>query len=565
VNYLFKDNDSINIEIVDIRTIFKTMRKRMWVVISGVLGMIIIASVLSFFILEPVYEARVLLRVTHPVQLINSQNIEAQGLEGTVNSLSNLPKMTMQTHVSQIQSEAMMDRVAKKLNLREESFQGRPLSHRFGASVIKDTNLVLLTARHNNPALTRDLVNTLSQEYIQFISEMNQEQMEQTIMFLEQQYQQIENKLNEVIEKWNAFQTRDESNLTFQEQAEKIHREMQITHLRQTMELLAEGTAETRIKGGIDFGQASILIVSAAGTPVKPVKPDKILNIAIAFILGLIIFIPLAFILEHLDYKIKTPDDVEKYLKLPVLGLIPNFDSKLQKNCLSKQPVDTKINKRILTTFSPKSLPAEAYRLLQTNLSFSALRGSCRSILFTSAVQSVGKSTIVSNLAVVLAQAGHRVLVVDCDLRKPSQHHIFGLDNSRGLLNVLFKQVGISECIYQTREGPWVLPSGPIPPNPLEVISSKQLRNFWIEQIKVYDFVLVDAPPVLPVADTVILATQLDGVILVFDAAATPVDIALEVKTRLEKVNARIIGAVLNRVKVKKTEYYYYYQGIEGG
>jgi capsular exopolysaccharide synthesis family protein len=488
-----------------------------------------------------------------------------QGLEGTVNSLSSLPKMTMQTHVSQIQSEAMMDRVANKLDFHEMGLHGKPLSQLYGVAVIKDTNLLLLTARHNNPGLARDLVNTLGQEYIQFISEMSQEQMEQTILFLEQQYKQIENKLNEAIEKWNAFQNMDESYLTFQEQGEKLHWETQISHLRQTMELLAEGTAETRIKGGIDFGQASILIVSAAVTPVKPAKPNKMLNIAVAFTLGLIIFIPLAFILELLDYKIKSPEDVEKYLNLPVLGVIPYFDNKLLNNSPRNRTGEKEINKHILTSSNPKSLTAEAYRMLQANLNFSILGGSCRSILVTSAVQGVGKSTIVSNLAVVLAQAGYRVLVVDCDLRKPSQHNIFGLENSRGLLNVLLRKVGMPECLHQTREGPWVLPSGPVPPNPLEIISSKQLQNFWSEQLKVYDYVLVDAPPILPVADTVVLATQLDGIILVLDAMATPVDVALEAKTRLARVNAKVIGTVLNRVRIKNREYYYDYPGIEKG
>lgn len=542
MNFLSRVSDSSNIEIVDLRELCKIIGKRKGLIISGIVGIILLAAVISYYVLKPEYEAQVLIRVANPSPLVNTQNAEVEGLQSTVNILSTLPKMTMQTHVSQLQSDALVKRVGSKLNLQEADQQGKLLSQLFDISIVKDTNLIRVKVRHNDPILARDLANTLSQEYIQFISEMSQEQMEQTITFLEKQYALIEIKLNEVLSKWNMLQNRRVT-ATPAEQAQNAYLETELAHLRKTLDLLAEETATTRIKGGIDFGQASILVVSAADTPQVPVRPNKALNMAIALLLGIIIFIPLAFLLERLDFRIKSSEDVEKYLDLPVLGLIPLFNSELLN----------------ITYHQPKTLAAESYRTLQTNLSYSVLGRPGRAILFTSPDQNVGKSTIISNLAVVLTQAGHRVLVVDCDLRKPCQHKIFGLGNSQGLLNVLLQDRGVAECVYKTKEGPEVLTCGPVPPNPLELISLKRTKDFWQEQLQFYEYVLVDAPPVLPVADAVVLSTQLDGVILVLDSNKTQVDTALEVKDRITRVNGKIIGVVLNRVKIKNKEYSYYY------
>jgi capsular exopolysaccharide synthesis family protein len=550
---LSKDTNSMMINTVDIRAIIKIMKKRKYLIISGIFGSTLLTAVLSFFILKPVFEAQVLMRVAHPVQLTNTQNPDIQGLESTVSSLASLPKMTMQTHVSQLKSEAMAQRVSIKLNLQEADLNGKLFSDLYEVNVIKDTNLILLKAKHHNPALVRDMVNTLSREYIQFISEMSQEQMEQTIIFLEKQYTLFDNKLEEAISKWNVFKMRNEAGLSLAEQTQKAKLETEIVNLRKTMGLMADKTAETRIKGGIDFGQTNILVVSPADMPVRPVEPKKLLNITIAFLLGIFLFTPLAFLLEYLDYRIKTPDDVEEYLNLPVLGVIPHINSKTTGGFIK-----TKEQSQLVTCCHSKSMAVETYRTLQMNLSFCNLDSTGRLILVTSAVQNAGKSTVVSNLAVVLSQAGNKVLVVDYDLRKPSLHNIFGLDNSLGLLNILVQKKQVQECLQKTEAGPWVLTSGPIPPNPLEIISAKQTKEFLSDQNKAFDYVLVDTPPVLPVADAVVLSAQVDGVLLVLDSNTTPVDLAVEVKTRLTRVNAKILGVVLNRIKIKNKAYFYY-------
>lgn len=541
---MLQDNNSNGIKSVEFRAILQIIIKRKTMIISGLLAIVVFAAVVSFFILSPEYEAQVMLRVSHPFQLSENQKLDVQGLEGTVGILSSLPVMTMQTHVSQLQSEALAKRVVEKLQLSQTDLKGKNLFEFYTVEIIKDSNLIKLKTRHNNPNLARDIANTVSLEYIKLISEMSQVQMEESLVFLENQYALMQEKLAEAVIKWNFLQSRRVETLTSEERSAKTRLETEIDHLKRAMSILAEQTAETRIKGGIDFGQASILVVSAAETPVKPVKPNKLLNMVIAMLLGLVIFIPLAFIMELLDYRIKIPEDVERYLGLPVLGIIP--DGK-------RNDSNDMINFDAMTV--------EAYRVAQANLCFSNVSGACKLILFTSAFEKAGKSTIVSNLAMALVQVGRKVLVVDCDLRKPAQHKMFGLDNSLGLTNYLVQNASLSECLQKKSESLQVVTSGPIPPNPMEMISCPQMKKFWTEQLQKYDYILVDAPPVLPVADALALVKQLDGAILVFDSNSTSVDAAKEAKTRLENVNGKIIGVFLNRVKIKKNEFTYgYYQ-----
>lgn len=207
----------------------------------------------------------------------------------------------------------------------------------------------------------------------------------------------------------------------------------------------------------------------------------------------------------------------------------------------------------------PRSAVAEAYRTLRTNLGFASLDRPCRSILVTSAGPGDGKSTTAANLAVVLAQAGNRVMLVDCDLRKPAQHRIFEVENQRGLTNCLLQNLDPEEVSHRgLAENLALLTSGPIPPNPAELVGSERVRALWPSLLGRYDYVIVDSPPVLAVTDASLLAAQLEGVLLVV-RAHTRVEVVREAKEQLEKASARIIGVVLNQVKMPSRDYHYYY------
>jgi len=220
---------------------------------------------------------------------------------------------------------------------------------------------------------------------------------------------------------------------------------------------------------------------------------------------------------------------------------------------------------KLITLEQPKSPIAEAYRTLRTNVQFTAVDGETKTILVTSAGPNEGKSATTANLAVSLAQAGKSVLIVDADLRNPTQHRLFGLSNSQGLSTALaldrpladLWQEVISEGVLL--EGLKVLTAGPIPPNPAELLGSKRMRRFLADLRTGFDTVLIDSPPAVAVADASILAQAVDGVILVLASGEVSRDFASRAKEQLDKVNAKILGTVLNKVDVKTKDYYYYY------
>lgn len=209
---------------------------------------------------------------------------------------------------------------------------------------------------------------------------------------------------------------------------------------------------------------------------------------------------------------------------------------------------------------NPKSPIAEAFRTLRTNISFSFLDRPFKIIMTTSAGPEDGKSTVTANMGVVLAQAGSRVLIVDCDLRKPTMHKLFETDNHRGLTNLLAQDLEITDAAKPTRaEGLSLLTSGPIPPNPSELLGSQKMKSFLQKAAGMYDVVLVDSPPVVAVTDASVLAPLVDGVMLVVKSGVTKIDMLKDARAQLEKASAKIIGVVLNGVKMQGEDYRYYY------
>lgn len=221
-------------------------------------------------------------------------------------------------------------------------------------------------------------------------------------------------------------------------------------------------------------------------------------------------------------------------------------------------------NKRpIITHQNPKSPISEAYRALRTNIQFSSIDEELKVIMVTSAGPGEGKSTTLINLAVAYAQSDKNVLVIDADLRKPTMHHTLQVSNRWGLTNLLTNQLTIREVLQDTSiPNLSIISSGPIPPNPSEILASKKMVSILDELKQQYDIILIDAPPAIAVTDSQIIATRSDGVILVVDSDKVKRDAALKAKQNLENVRARILGVVLNNVDRKnKDAYYYYYYG----
>ncbi|NLL87967.1 MAG: CpsD/CapB family tyrosine-protein kinase [Firmicutes bacterium] len=216
---------------------------------------------------------------------------------------------------------------------------------------------------------------------------------------------------------------------------------------------------------------------------------------------------------------------------------------------------------RLIVLDDPKAVGSEAFRTLRTNLQFASLNEELVTISFTSTGPNEGKSVISSNLAVSIAQTGTKVILMDCDLRKPAVHRIFGLRNTVGLTTVLTGEASLESALQDTRcKNLQVLTAGPIPPNPAELLQSKAMEKTISEIRHFADKVLIDAPPVLPVADAMILASYVDGIVFVVGAQLAPKDMARRAKEQLESTNTRILGVVLNKVKYDRgSEHYYYY------
>jgi polysaccharide biosynthesis transport protein len=275
----------------------------------------------------------------------------------------------------------------------------------------------------------------------------------------------------------------------------------------------------------------------------KPVKPNKTLNITLGVVIGLIVGIGLAFFIEYLDTSVKTIDDVERTLQAPVLGVIPQ-------------------NVGFLLDEGAESPHAEAYRVLRTNLLFSRKEDKLNTIAVVSAGAGEGKSTTVFNLAAVFAQNGSRVVIVDSDLRRPTLHKMLGITNSLGLTNYLLKQNSLEEVI-QTTSLPTLdfMASGKLPSSSLGILSSAQMKELITELKRRYDFVFFDSPPIMGVSDASILASEVDMTLQVIQYRRYPQPMNIRAKQMIEKVGGNLVGIVLNNINVSQDENYYYYSG----
>jgi capsular exopolysaccharide synthesis family protein len=287
--------------------------------------------------------------------------------------------------------------------------------------------------------------------------------------------------------------------------------------------------------------------VDQAELPARPISPRRGLNLLLALFGGTLIGCCLAFFLEYLDNRIKSPDEVKQHLGLPALGLIPGIPAKVLQ--ATGSPL---MNRGVPPNF------AEAMRTLRTNVLFSSAVDGGKSLVVTSTGPGEGKTLVASNIAIAFAQAGQRVLIIDADMRRPRIHDVLTVPQEPGLSNLLVSSGKASEVIKASSVPRlWVLPSGRTPPNPPELLGSQRFRDLIDSLRDHFDWVIVDTPPVMAVSDAALIAHFTTGVVYVVGAEMTSRYAAQAGLEQLESARAHVIGAVLNRVDLDRHAYYY--------
>ncbi|MHB8878786.1 MAG: polysaccharide biosynthesis tyrosine autokinase, partial [Myxococcaceae bacterium] len=298
---------------------------------------------------------------------------------------------------------------------------------------------------------------------------------------------------------------------------------------------------------------SNVRVLDAARPSLLPVRPKVPMALGLALVLGLLGGLGLALLLELLDNSITGQADIEERLGVPFLGFVPTIPD-------DKLPALGKRDLHIHT--HPKSSVAECCRAIRTNLLFMTPDKPFKTLVVTSAGPQEGKSSSVINLGIAMAQSGNRVLLLDTDMRRPRLHKAFGVPNDFGISSLILNQGSLDTAVKSTEvPGLFVLPCGPIPPNPAELLHTQVFAELLEKLTQKFDRVILDSPPIGAVADAVVLGTQADGVLLVVKAGHTSRDMAKRAVRSIQDVNAKLLGAILNNINLDDPKYgdYYYY------
>ena len=313
---------------------------------------------------------------------------------------------------------------------------------------------------------------------------------------------------------------------------------------RQIYENLLQRSKEAGISG--ERRTTNVRVIDQAEVPGGAFHPNVRSDMTFAFMAGLVFAFALAFGFEYLDNRIKTPQELKANINVPFLGMVPTLGAE------KDAPANPLLNNGVPQNF------AEAFKSIRTNVLFSTAEEGMRTLVVTSAGPGEGKSLVASNLAMALAQAGQRVLLVDCDMRRPRVHEIFEGPQEPGLSNVLSGNAKTSEAIRKASlPGLWLMPAGHIPPNPAELLAARRFNDLMTSLDTHFDWVVLDTPPVMVVADSSIVANQASGVVFVVRADKTTKQAVRAAAEQLDAANAHLIGSVLNGADVLRNPYYY--------
>jgi len=488
----------------DLTEYIAVLRRRKWSIL-GITGLLFLSAMFFSFRQTPVYESEARVRVT-PVT--------------TVTQFTQAPQtqVDLETERQIVLGDEVAERAAEIIRPPETPGD---LLERVEVTIVTNSQVLAITFSDLEPSSAQAGADAFAKSYLQF-------------------------KRDE------ARQVLDELKAPIQKRIDELTRQLRETSDPATrLEIASDRTSWRNQLTPLD---ATIInpgsVIKSADFPSQPASPNHILNAGLGLFVGLALGVGLAFLRERLDDRLRGREDLEMRIGAPVLGVIPRVPGWKRRD-----------RPRLVAVEEPKSSVSEAYRTLRTSILFAASRGEMKTILVVSAHTGEGKTTTVANLGVVLAQAGKRVIVVSADIRKPRLHHFFGLENDKGLVNILIGDAVAAEALSKTTDPNLILmPSGPVPSLPAELLGSEAMGELIERLGQTADFILIDTPALLAVSDALSLAPLADGVIFVADAESTTRASVAHARSQLEQMGANIFAAVINDYDPARARPYPYYR-----
>jgi capsular exopolysaccharide synthesis family protein len=499
---------------MDIRNYLETLGQRKWL-IAVTLAVTVVVAVAGTLWMTPTYQASATLRV----------GVAAAGSASTADYM--YADRLINTYAKIAASGPVLEELGKRLGQAEPP--------RISVAVVPSTELFKVTVEESNPILARDAANALADILVAQSKQLYTGGAKSGSEILGEQLTQLQQELDQAQANYETLVAQASAD------PEKVQALRSSIELKQGVYgTLLQQYEKAQITEAL---QASALtIIEPASIPQAPSKPNKVRNIAVGIVLGLMGGLSLAFLFEHLDTTLRGVQRIEEVTSLPALGSIPS---------------DKGLSRRIsVTVHSPQR---EAFRRLRTNLCTLIREQDIKTLLVTSAGPGEGKTTVVANLALAVARSGRRVVAVDTDLRRPTLHTFFHMSNARGLGEVLAQTCRLEQALqFHKAARVWVLPSGNAVLETADLLAAGMPA--LLERLTMdFDIVLLDSPALLAVTDAAVVAPMADGVLLVVGASRTEEDAVRAACRQLADVKARVIGLVVNRVNKRGGSYYNYY------
>ena len=533
---------------LNLKDYINVLRRRRGIIILFFVTTVLVVTVGSI-IMTPIYRAT-------SIVLIDIESPDVLTATGTVTLESQgyyTYKEYYQSQKEIITSRSIARRVFEEFNLGEKKEYKKakdPIKDflkTIKVDPVRDTRLLELSVENKDPVLAADITNRMGEIYVKrnlyYISRA------ELMNLLKNEYLKLETKLSEY------------SKLYKDKHPKMIRLKEEIGDLVKRIEDVKESAfnfdiIETDFTGDDKYALEglkanNVSIQDPAEVPILPVRPKKRLNVLLAMVVGLFGGVGLAFFFEYLDDTVKDTEDLEKLGDWPFLGGVPKME-------IGSKPEELK--EYLLTHNDSKNPVAEAYRAIRTSVFFSSTEEHpLNSILVTSPGPQEGKSTVLCNLGIAIAQSRKKVLLVDADMRKPKLHEIFGAKNKNGLTEFLCAKAKFSDIIKETSiENVSFVNGGVHPPNPSELLSGHKIKEFIEEAKKKFDYILFDTPPIAVVTDALVLSRAVGGVILVAETNKTSRRVLPRVHHILQDAKAHVIGKVLNKISPTSRNYYYY-------